>query len=192
MTLTGRDRRLRNEWRMLQECLDSQPLISCLAERLNPAGLPVAYRVAYDIPCFCGVEQMERLGEPGVVNAPLMADHFELLVTIPDNYPCVDAPPRYCFTPQGADGRDVAMPWHPNIRYFGMMAGRVCLNMPDTYASIAHAVLRIARYLTYSVYHAEATPPYPEDLTVARWVRSQAEPRGWLALCHKRIKSIAH
>lgn len=187
MQYTGRNRRLYNEWQMMEQSLASHPLVSCHVERNNSAGLPIEYRIGYDIPSFCGVEDIDHVNQAGVVNHPIIAPHFEMIIYLPDNYPCVDGLPRYCFTPMGADGQEIAMPWHPNIRYFGMMAGRVCLNMPDTYASLAQAVMRIARYLTYDIYHAEAMPPYPEDLTVAQWVREQAEPMGWISMCTKRI-----
>ena len=29
------------------------------------------------------------------------------------------------------------------------------------------------------MYHAQNTYPYPEDQTVAEWVREEAEPNGW-------------
>lgn len=187
MLYTGRNKRLYNEWQMMEQNFATHPLISFKVERKNSAGLPIVYRVGYDLTSFCGVKDIEHVNQEGIENYPVLASHFELLISLPDNYPCIDAMPRYCFTPLSAEGQEVAMPWHPNIRFFGMMAGRVCLNAQDTYSSLADAVKRIARYLNYTIYHAEAMPPYPEDLTVAQWVREQAEPNDWLSMCTKRL-----
>ena len=46
-------------------------------------------------------------------------------------------------------------------------------------ASIKDLVLRVERYLKYQMYHAQNTYPYPEDQTVAEWVREEGEPNGW-------------
>ena len=179
--LKGRNKRLYNEWRELDRRFGgSNPRISVAVERANSLGLPVSYRVRYDIPSFCGVENVEQVNSPGVVNRPLVAPSFQMLISLPDNYPCVDGAPKYCFAALSPENSPIPMPWHPNIRFFSMLAGRVCLNVNDTYASLAHCVDRIADMLSYDLYHAENFPPYPEDLTVAQWVREQAEPNGWI------------
>ena len=77
-------------------------------------------------------------------------------------------------------GNAVPHPWHPNIRYFGEFAGRVCINMADTYTDLLWGVRRVASYLRYETYHALLESPYPEDLKVATWVMRQGEPNGWL------------
>ena len=46
-------------------------------------------------------------------------------------------------------------------------------------ASLKDLVLRVERYLKYLDYHAENSYPFPEDLSVAEWVREEAEPNGW-------------
>ena len=47
-------------------------------------------------------------------------------------------------------------------------------------ASIKDLVLRVERYLKYQMYHAQNTYPYPEDQSVAEWVREEGEPNGWV------------
>lgn len=176
----GRNRRLQNEWRRLEERLQGRSDIACRVAACNDAGFPVRYLIDYRLRSICGVQNMERLGEPGVSHQPVFADHFLMQIELPDDYPCVDAPPAFRFLTRDGEGRDIPHPWHPNIRYFGDMAGRVCLNQPDTYADLAWGVVRIAQYLRYERYHAVAEPPYPEDLTVAAWVVRHGEPNGWV------------
>ena len=178
--LSGRNRRLLHEWKAMDEQLDGRDDIRYSVLKYNADGLPVSYRIDYRLTGICGVEQEEQLDNPDIPNPPRVADAFVLQITIPPGYPCVDAVPSYHFLTTGPDGRDIPHPWHPNIRYYGAFAGRVCLNQPDTYADIVWAVKRIAGYLTYERYHAKSQPPYPEDLTVARWVIEQGEPNGWI------------
>ncbi len=176
----GRNRRLCYEWQQLERRLTDRSDIACRPTAYNAAGLPVQYRVDYFLHSICGVEQVEQLGQSGVSNAPLFADHFVMQVTIPEGYPCIDAPVSYCFLTTDENGQAIAHPWHPNIRYFGKHAGRVCLNMRDTYTDIVWAVERVVHYLRYDLYHAVSEPPYPEDLQVAAWVIRQGEPNEWI------------
>ena len=178
--LSGRNRRLLHEWRLLEDRFSSRQDIAVSVRACNAAGLPVAYSVDYRIRSICGVEHAERLGEAGVSNPPLFADAFRMDLALPANYPCVDGAPVFRFLTHDADGNPIPHPWHPNIRYFGEMAGRVCLNQPDTYTDLAWGVDRIAAYLRYEVYHATAEPPYPEDMQVASWVIRQGEPNEWI------------
>jgi hypothetical protein len=103
-----------------------------------------------------------------------------MMIDLPHNYPCVDAPPSLCFLTADATGQPIPHPWHPNIRYFGAFAGRVCLNMTDTYTDLLWGVQRVASYLRYDTYHALIEAPYPEDLKVAAWVTRQGEPKEWI------------
>ena len=178
--LTGRNRRLLYEWRRLEERVDARKDIDIEVVRVNMAGLPTEYRVTYHIRSICGVDLPERLDEPGVSNAPLFADTFVMVIEIPEDYPCIDSQPAFRFLTQDEDGSEIPHPWHPNIRYFGSFAGRVCLNAPDSYMDLAWYVERIALYLKYERYHAKQEPPYPEDMAVARWVLRQGEPMGWI------------
>lgn len=179
MEMSGRNRRLQYEWHQLEERFGARPDIGVSVEGENADGLPVRYRVDYRIRSLCGVEQVERLGEKGVANPPRFADLFRMEIVLPAGYPGVDAMPQYRFLTEDG-GEPLPHPWHPNIRYFGPMAGRVCLNISDTYTDLAWGVDRIAQYLRYDLYHAVSEPPFPEDMQVAAWVIRQGEPNGWI------------
>ena len=178
--LSGRNRRLLYEWQKMEEGLSVRSDIRWGVKRTNAEGLPVCYQVEYLIRSICGVTDVERLGEKGVENKPLYADHFRMIVELPDAFPCVDGAPVFQFLTEDEEGNPLPHPWHPNIRFSGSMAGRVCLNRTDTFTDLVWGVKRVATYLTYERYHALAEPPYPEDMQVASWVIRQAEPKGWI------------
>lgn len=175
----GRNRRLLYEWQQLEQRLEHRHNIVCRPVRRNKEGLPTAYLVNYLLRSICSVEDMEHFGEPGIENPPVFADRFLMRIDLPDGYPSVDAAPAFRFVTHDEQGQPIPHPWHPNIRFFGDFAGRVCINMPDTYTDLVWAVERVAQYLRYEVYHAVSEPPYPEDLKVAAWVIRQGEPKGW-------------
>lgn len=185
--LSGRNRRLLYEWRLLEERFGARPDIAVSVRERNAAGFPVRYRVEYHLRSLCGVEQVEKLGEKGVANRPLFADAFQMEIVLPPAYPCVDGAPEFRFLTTDDAGQPIPHPWHPNIRYFGPMAGRVCLNMNDTYTDLAWGVDRIAQYLRYDLYHAVSEPPYPEDMQVAAWVIRQGEPNEWVFFDQNRL-----
>lgn len=178
--LSGRNKRLLYEWRTLEQGLSGRSDIVCHVARTNAEGLPTSYRVYYHIHSICGVTEVEHLNKEGISNEPLFADLFQMKIDLPINYPCLDGAPVFRFLTTDDNGCDVPHPWHPNIRYFGDFAGRVCINMADTYTDLLWGVKRVACYLHYDCYHAVAEPPYPEDLQVAAWVIRQGEPRGWI------------
>ncbi len=187
--LSGRNRRLLNEWRLLEERLQHRSDIVCRVSATNAQQLPVGYVVDYYIHSICTVEQVDRMDDPTLTHTPVFADHFVMQIDIPDQYPCVDAPPALRFLTTDAQGHDIPHPWHPNIRFFGDMAGRVCINMVDTYTDLVWGVQRVAQYLRYDIYHALSEPPYPEDMKVAIWVLREAEPNGWLAFSHQQSEN---
>ena len=175
----GRNRRLLYEWQQLDQRLEHRHDITCQPVRRNKEELPTAYLVDYQLKSISGVENMEHFGEPGAENPPIFAKGFLMRIDLPDGYPSVDAAPAFRFLTHDEQGRPIPHPWHPNIRYFGDFAGRVCINMPDTYTDLAWAVERVAHYLRYDIDHAISEPPYPEDLKVAAWVVRQGEPKEW-------------
>lgn len=147
---------------------------------MNLDGLPVRYEVEYLIRSIAGVENVERLGERDVLNPPVFADRFILDIELPEEFPCVDAAPEFSFRTVDAEGNAMPHPWHPNIRWFGKMAGHVCLNRLNTFTGLAWGIERIEEYLRYERYHALNEPPYPEDQQVAAWVIRQGEPNEWI------------
>ncbi len=178
--LKGRNRRLYHEWQLLQQRLSGRSDIVCQPVARNAAGLPVQYRVDYYLRSICGVEDVDHLDDRSVSHRPRFARHFVMVIELPDSYPCVDGQPVFRFLTTDEEGQPIPHPWHPNIRYFGQFAGRVCLNRDDTYTDLVWGVERIALYLRYERYHALAEPPYPEDQQVAAWVIRQGEPNEWI------------
>ena len=178
--LSGRNRRLLVEWRRLEEQLSARKDIRLEVIGRNAAMLPVCYEIHYMIRSICGVGNIDSLGQKGCYNPPLFANHFRMRIDLPPSYPSVDGAPVFRFLTVDEAGRSIPHPWHPNIRYFGEMAGRVCLNAVDTFTELAWGVERIAQYLRYEIYHALSEPPYPEDMQVAAWVVRQGEPNEWV------------
>ena len=178
--LSGRNRRLWHEWQQLECGLADSQEISFQVMSRNVAGLPTRYLINYHLRSICGVELEEQLNEPGVKNVPRYAKGYKMMIDLPSGYPCVDAQPVLQFLTADATGKPIPHPWHPNIRYFGPFAGRVCINMIDSFTDLLWGVRRVASYLRYDIYHALMEPPYPEDLKVASWVVRQGEPNEWI------------
>ncbi len=178
--LSGRNRRLLHEWQKLEDQYYGRSDISCRVVKRNGDGLPTAYLINYQLLSICGVERVEQLGKPGISNPPLFAKGFLMRIDLPQGYPSVDAPAAFRFLTHDETGASIPHPWHPNIRYFGDFAGRVCINMADTYTDLVWGVGRVGEYLRYERYHAVTEPPYPEDMQVAAWVIRQGEPNEWI------------
>ena len=165
----GRETRLYNEWKMMDAEYSSSDDISFSITKRSPSGIPLAYEITFLIKTITGVEEPDEQG----LQKPVFGDTHILQITIPNNYPSADGGyPDFKFT------TDV---WHPNIRFFGEFKGHICLNFENcgTSTPLAEYVGKVAAYLRYDEYHALDEEPYPEDLTVAQWVREQAEPQGW-------------
>lgn len=178
--LTGRSRRLQFEYEAIMKRFSNRKDITVSVIGRNSQQIPNRYIVEYNIRSFCGIANPEQLGMEGAVNEPLYAERFLMEIVIPSNYPDVDAKPAFRFLTE-ENGREIPHPWHPNIRFYGEMAGRVCLNATDTFLGIDWGIARVAQYLKYERYHAVNEPPYPEDQRVAAWVIRQAEPNGWIS-----------
>ena len=178
--LSGRNRRLLNEWKQLDMFINNNNRIEYKIIKCNQQGLPTDYLIIFHILSICGVMYMDELGNMGKNNPPIFAKEFMMRILLPENYPCIEAKAEFKFMTHDFEGKDIPHPWHPNIRYFGEFAGRVCLNTPDTYAGLAWCVERVTQYLYYDRYHAIQEPPYPEDFKVAEWVIKQGEPNNWI------------
>lgn len=171
--MTGRQRRRQYEYQQLQQLDDGRNDIDITVTRQDADGIPCGYLVSYHIRSICGINEADL--------APVFADEFLMAIDIPDDYPQVDAPPHFHFVESHpATGRHYPLPWHPNIRYYGDMAGHVCINQLNTFTDISWGVERVALYLRYELYHALLEAPYPEDLKVAEWVRHVGEPKKYI------------
>ena len=177
---SGRDRRLLAEWRQLRSQTEGRQDIICTPTLFNSSAYPVQYEVEYRIRSICAVRGVESLGSGDCINPPVFADRFIMRISLPEEFPCVDAPAEFRFLVSDDKGYALPHPWHPNIRWFGSKAGHVCLNRNDSFTSLAWGVERVASYLRYELYHARNEPPYPEDRRVASWVICQGEPNEWI------------
>ena len=170
MLMPGRETRLYNEWKYIDEALSSNNEISYSVLKRIPSGIPVAYVVRFLMKSIIGVEVADENG----LQKPVFGNKHILHINLPNNYPSADGGyPEFKFV------TDV---WHPNIRFFGNFKGHVCLNYDSsgTSTTLAEHILKVTAYLKYDEYHALNELPYPEDQTVAQWVLEQAEPQGWL------------
>lgn len=174
--LSGRDARLLQEWKELDAVCSKRrasspdirkPSLSYIIRRKNATGLPTEYEIWYRVKSIVGVEDTEP------PRKPIFGNLHKMSVVLPNNYPSADGNPVFTFI------TDI---WHPNIRYSGSFKGNVCLTIKEmgVLASIKDLVLRVERYLKYQMYHAQNTYPYPEDQSVAEWVREEGEPNGWV------------
>lgn len=173
--LKGRDARLFQEWRELDSLCSKRkqsspnplkPTLSYIIRRKNAIGLPTEFEILYRCKSIVGVEDTEP------PRKPIYGYLHKMSIVLPNNYPSADGNPVFTFI------TDI---WHPNIRFSGSFKGHVCLTIKEmgVLASIKDLVLRVERYLKYQMYHAQNTYPYPEDQTVAEWVREEGEPNGW-------------
>lgn len=174
--LSGRDARLLQEWKELDALCSKRrasspdirkPSLSYIIRRKNATGLPTEYEIWYRVKSIVGVEDTEP------PRKPIFGYLHKMSVVLPNNYPSADGNPVFTFI------TDI---WHPNIRYTGSFKGHVCLTIKEmgVLASIKDLVLRVERYLKYQMYHAANTYPYPEDQSVAEWVREEGEPNDWV------------
>jgi hypothetical protein len=173
-----RNARLLWEWENIDRRLrDNDEILYCVKEK-NGEGIPIIYEVKFNIRSFCGVMEKDENG----LEKPVIADKFIMRIEIPNNFPSVDSKLNFVFLTKNGNGEKISYPWHPNIRFFGDFAGKVCLNREalGSYADLALYIEKVALYLKYEKYHAFNTPPYPEDDIVANWVIKQAEPNGWI------------
>jgi len=123
---------------------------------------PDTYLVHYNVLSIQGIDKNQN---------PIYGNKHTVEIKIPLNYP-MEAVQCYMKTPI----------WHPNIKSKGVHKGRICSNTKrfGKNYNIGLLVQRIGEILAYQNYHAINTPPFPEDETVARWVREYAEPKGFI------------
>ncbi|MBK6622501.1 MAG: hypothetical protein IPH04_19485 [Saprospirales bacterium] len=122
--------------------------------------IPVVYHVHYHIRSIVGIDENEN---------PIYGNHHICEISIPPTYPL--QPCKIYFI------TDV---WHPNVKADGKFKGKICGNTTNFGRSydLFQLVLRIGEILQYKNYHAEHTPPFPEDARVGKWVTEFAEPKG--------------
>ena len=178
--ISGQSKRLLFEWMEIDKLCHNNKHISYIVRRKNIEGLPIEYEIIYKVRSIIGVTEpiqveFESEGKTSTreVRKPVFGETHNLKISLPNNFPSARGNPQLNF---------ISDTWHPNIRSSGMFKGRVCSNEKDlgVITTLASRILRIGQYLQYQLYHARDTYPYPEDTTVAEWVREEAEPMGWV------------
>ena len=140
--------------------LDSDVIEWEVVETRSPMKIPCEYHIHFLFKSIVSINPDQT---------PNFGFRHTAKVTFPPRYP-IEAPELYMQT-------DV---WHPNVKSDGKYKGRICGNTKgfglgfDLYLLI----IRIGEILQYKQYHAENTPPFPEDIHSARWVMEYAEPHG--------------
>lgn len=121
---------------------------------------PIVYHIRYFIDSFIGIDEKQM---------PLKGQVHELRIRIPNIFP-----------EQTVETKMLSTVWHPNIRFSGAFAGDICTNHKGfgSLYNLDELIIRIGEYLQFRRYLAEDRKPYPEDQTVAKWVREFAEPNG--------------
>lgn len=167
----GKDGRLFNEWDMIDQRFeygkDSQ--VEYYIKKTNGNGLPIVYEIVFNIKSIIGVREPDANG----LQPPIFGKEHVLRITLPNDYPT-----------KSPEFRFISPVWHPNVQFFGEdeIKGLCCLTFEEQGkdVSLRHYIDWLIDYLTYTDYMAENKPPYPQDLTVAKWVIEQAEPNDWL------------
>lgn len=140
--------------------LDSEVISWEVVETRSPKKIPCVYHVHFMFRSITGIDDQDR---------PIFGNKHTARVTFPPRYP-IEPPELYMQT-------DV---WHPNVKSDGKYKGRICGNTKGFGLGfdLFLLVIRIGEILQYKQYHAENTPPFPEDIHAARWVLNFAEPNG--------------
>lgn len=178
---TPRNRRLRSEYQKMVELASRSDLISFQVIDLLPGAPPEKYLVTFTCRGIVGIDAQQN---------PRLADRHECMVYLDADYP--KAPPKMRWrTPI----------WQPNILH--VPPHSVCIDLSWWAASrtLDRLVVMLGEMVQYKNYHAAATPPFPIDKEVAKWVIEVAEPRGIVSktkaidtreLCRpQRIKTAA-
>ena len=180
-SLTPQGKKLLKEWMKIEALSHNSDVITYIVRKRNREGLPLEYEIIYNLNSIVGIEglngkeipevEQEDISEP---RKPIFGDEHHLSIVLPANYPSA-----YGGNPEFKMITDT---WHPNIRSSGKFKGRICLNNKDLGVSVGldERILRVGKYLQYQIYWANETYPWPEDKTVAEWVREEAEPNKWI------------
>jgi len=160
--LRPRQQRLAREHELLHElCERSDKVFYEPVERIGTLP-PEAYKITYKVRSIVEIDEDDE---------PIYAYEHKVYIKFPPDYPGPTGKP---------DCKTLTQVWHPNIRFHTEPKGRICVNdkVLGAWHSLDNLVILIGEILQYKNYHAIDTDPYPEDGTVAKWVREFAEPQG--------------
>ena len=178
--LTQQGRKLLKEWKKIDKLCYKNEVISYIIRNRNREGLPVEYEIIYRLKSIVGVEEVpdNDVSKEGTTEKtyrkPIYGNEHRLSIILPNNYPSALG--------GNPDFKMISDTWHPNIRANGKFKGRICLNNKDLGVAVGldERILRVGKYLQFQIYWANDSYPWPEDKTVAEWIREEAEPMGWV------------
>ena len=138
--------------------IDNPAIDVKVSRTFGPLSIPNKYEITYHCKSIVGIDAEQR---------PIYGNNHLVEVSLPKKYP-LESATIYTLSPV----------WHPNIQFHGKAKGRICGNTTNFGKgfSIRQLVFLILDILLYKNYHAEHTPPYPEDRIVASWATDFAEP----------------
>jgi ubiquitin-protein ligase len=159
--MNPRRRRLNLEEELLRELCEQTELISYEPINQVPGFPPEEYLIHYHVKSIVGIDDDK---------SPIYGDKHTLKIVCPSTFPLIDIPSLTMMTNA----------WHPNISFGGQSNGHVCTNKEefDNTATIDQFVIFVGKMLQWKKYHATWVHPYPQDSTVAEWVKEFAEPNG--------------
>ena len=179
-TLSPRGKKLLREWMKIDNLSHNSDVIKYIIRKRNREGLPLEFEVIYNLKSIVGVKESRLNGndenqvETQPYREPVYGDEHRLSIVLPNNYPSAfGGNPEF---------KMITDTWHPNIRASGKFKGRICLNNKDLGVSVGldERIIRVGKYLQYQIYWANESYPWPEDKSVAEWVREEAEPNKWV------------
>lgn len=179
-TLSPRAKKLLKEWMKIDNLSHNSDVIKYIIRKRNREGLPLEFEVIYHLNSIVGVKESPMNGnddnrdKSNNSREPIYGNEHRLSIALPNNYPSAfGGNPEF---------KMITDTWHPNIRSSGKFKGRICLNNKDLGVSVGldERILRVGKYLQYQIYWANETYPWPEDKSVAEWVRDEAEPNKWV------------
>lgn len=172
----GREYKRFMEWEWLDSYIEKRkmrcatpnnPPLSYYICKTDSFGIPTEYEIWFSCKSIIGIKDNE------MPRKPIYGYLHKMRIILPHNYPAADGNPLFIFI------TDI---WHPNIRHSGSFKGRVCLTIKEmgVLTSLKDLVILVEQYLKYQIYNAQNTYPFPEDKDVAKWVREEGEPNGWV------------
>jgi len=174
--LSNQGKKLLKEWKKIEKLCHINEVVNYMIRKRNREDLPVEYEIIFNLNSIVGVEKVKEgtNGSERTIRKPVYANEHKLNIILPNNYPsAMGGNPEF---------RMISDTWHPNIRANGKFKGRICQNDKDLgiKAGLDERIIRVGKYLQFQMYWANDTYPWPEDKTVAQWIREEAEPMGWV------------
>ncbi len=155
-----RDNRLAKEHELLDDFCEQSKIVSYEGKRRRGGLPPDKYLFHYNLKSVVGIDANQN---------PIYGNKHTAEIEISPQFPLGGQPSCKMITPA----------WHPNIKFDGAFAGKICINAEalGSWHTMDMLAERIGEMLQFKNYHAVNEPPYPEDAKASQWMREYAEPR---------------